>query len=108
MSAHCSRQVVEETFYILMVEYFGATRGRQSIVDPEQTRRSIVSEVRDILASTDREVAFVYRFHDGSYEDVTQDVILEAQLSAISDAMAEDPMAARFDHARKLKAEFIA
>lgn len=76
-------------FYILMVDYGRnypgkkAPSGYQAIVDPEQTRRSIVSEVSDILASDDLEVAFV-KFVDGdTIEDVTEEIVSSARMNLL-------------------------
>jgi len=70
-------------FYILMIDY--GRDGREAIVNPEETRRGIVSEVRTILAEGRKGIAFV-KFVDGdSIEDITQEIIHEAQ-----DALAMD------------------
>jgi hypothetical protein len=76
-------------FYILMID-FGKTPGKpmgyQAVVDPEQTRRSIVSEVSDILASDDLEVAFV-KFVDGdTITDVTEEIISSARMNLLQAA----------------------
>lgn len=62
--------------YILMVDF--GRRGLEAIVQPELTRRAIVEQARDILASDDKTIAFV-KFVDGGYiEDVTAEICLEA------------------------------
>ena len=75
-------------FYILMVDYGRnypgkkAPSGYQAIVDPEQTRRSIVSDVSDILASDDLEVAFI-KFVDGdTISDVTDEIVSSARMKS--------------------------
>lgn len=71
--------------YLLLIDYGRSYPGKtgpsgyQAVVDPEQTRRSIVSEVRDLLNSDDMSVAFV-KFIDGSdCFDVTAEIVAEAQ-----------------------------
>ncbi len=68
-------------FYILMVDYGRGARkptGLEAVVSPEFTRRQIVEEVRDILISGDRSVAFV-KFVDGNFiEDLTEEITSEA------------------------------
>jgi len=85
-------------FFILMIDY--GRQGREAIVDPEHTRREIVSQVRDILAKADRSVAFV-KLVDGNFiEDVTGEIVAEA----LADIEAEpiDHATLAFDHARDL------
>lgn len=81
-------------FYILMVDYgkrpangLGAY-GLEAVSSPEKTRRQIVSEVRDILASDNKTVAFV-KFVDGNFiEDVSADIIEEAECASFKVAQA--------------------
>lgn len=72
-------------FYILMVDYGKAYPGKtgpsgfEAICNPEFTRRQIVSEVADLLASDKHAVHFV-KFVDGNYiEDVTAEIADEAK-----------------------------
>ncbi len=95
-------------FYILMIDYGykhptqDGPRGMEAVCNPEFTRRQIVEEARDILASSDRSITFV-KFVDGNYiEDVTAEICTEAghpdaPLSPVN------RQAARFDHARDLR-----
>lgn len=70
-------------FYILMVDYGREPlkpTGLEAIVSPEFTRRQIVSEVSDIIANPrGKSVAFV-KFVDGNFiEDITADILAEAE-----------------------------
>lgn len=91
-------------FFIVMVDY---GRAREAVSNPEFTRRQIVEEVRDIVASHDRSVVFV-KFVDGNFiEDVTAEICAEAgephaPLSPVN------VQAARFDHKRALRNEYVA
>lgn len=95
--------------YLLMVDY---GRDREAVCNPEHTRRQIVSEVRDILNnSRGRSVAFI-KFIDGNFiEDVTEEIVSEAQRANIDDLVsiacpdAADRQAWAFDHARALRNE---
>lgn len=98
-------------FYILMVDY-SDDRTREAIVNPEYTRREIVSQVRDIMARNRDSVEFV-KFVDGNFiEDVTAEICGEASfdnaMTAIDALSASDIQAARFDHARDLHKHEVA
>lgn len=81
------------TMYLLMIDYGKQPRnglgpyGREAVVNPEFTRRDIVSEVADILAKPrNREIAFV-KFIDGNFiEDITLEIIEEAEALALQAA----------------------
>lgn len=73
-------------FYILMIDYGRSTMrptGMEAVASPEFTRRQIVAEVSDILAKPrGRSVAFV-KFVDGNFiEDITIDILDEAEVLA--------------------------
>lgn len=96
------------TMYLLMIDY---GRSREAVCNPEHTRRDIVSQVRDILAKPrDRSVAFV-KFIDGNYiEDVTLEIIEEAEVAIAQDFTPLSPadrQAASFDRARALRNETV-
>ena len=68
-------------FYTIMIDYgLGPQKpmGYGADVRPEMSRREVVEEVRDILASDHRSLVFV-KFTDGNYtEDQTTELCLEA------------------------------
>ena len=93
-----------QQFFVLMLDY--GRDGREAICDPEETRSGIVAEVRDVLAKNRCSIAFIWNVREGEVpEDITDEIVAEA-LGLIGDDAAEyDHQAARFDHARKLRAE---
>jgi hypothetical protein len=69
---------ISHSFYVLMIDY--GKKGLEAIVSPEQTRRSIIEEVRGIISEGRNSVAFV-KFVDGNWIcDVTDEIMSEAQL----------------------------
>ena len=64
---------MNHSYYIVMIDY--GHKGREAIVDPEITRREVVSRINS--REYDR-VAFIHFVHDGVCEDVTDDVLAEA------------------------------
>lgn len=70
-------------FFILMIDYGkGPARpmGLEAVCNPELTRREIVSQVADIMAGDRNAVAFV-KFVDGNYiEDVTAEIVADAEV----------------------------
>lgn len=96
------------TYYVAMVDY--GRRGREAVVDPENTRRDVVAKVRDILAKGDgTDITFVHKITkcDGLVEDVTDDILAEAMDIDLADVFDLDPQADTFDRARKLRAEAV-
>lgn len=63
-------------YFVVMVD-FG--REREAIVNPEHTRRDALDVVRERLGDG-KEITFVHHIHDGICEDVTADIIAEAQV----------------------------
>ena len=89
-------------YFVVMIDY--GRRGREAVVDPEITRREVVSRV---ASGEYRNISFIHEIIDQSVEDITQDILTEAALPEppASDA---DLQAARFDHARDLRKHEIA
>ena len=84
-------------YFVVMIDY--GRRGREAVVDPEMTRREVVSR---IASGEYRNISFVHEIADGSVEDVTTDILGEAALPAI-DAAEADLQADQFDHLRDLR-----
>jgi hypothetical protein len=80
-----------------MIDY--GRRGREAIVDPEITRREVVSRV---ASGEYRNISFIHEVADSSVEDVTSDILNEAALPDLDTADA-DLRADRFDHLRDLR-----
>jgi hypothetical protein len=87
-------------FFILMVDY--GRSGREAVVNPEHNRADIIAQARDLLASRDRDIAFVKLVDGDSIEDVTAGIVTEAA-AGLAAAEPVDRMALAFDHARDLR-----
>jgi hypothetical protein len=84
-------------YFVVMIDY--GRRGREAVVDPEITRREVVSR---IASGEYRNICFIHEIVDNSAEDVTDLILAEASLPEISAAGAE-LQAAALDHARDLR-----
>jgi hypothetical protein len=84
-------------YFVVMIDY--GRRGREAIVDPEITRREVVSRV---VSGEYRDISFIHEIADSSVEDVTAEILAEAALPEASVAGA-DLQASRFDHAHDLR-----
>lgn len=84
-------------YFVVMIDY--GRRGREAIVDPEITRREVVSR---IASGEYANISFIHEIDDFNVEDVTDDILAEAAVPevATSDAALQ---AAAFDHARDLR-----
>jgi len=84
-------------YFVVMIDY--GRRGREAIVDPEITRREVVSRV---VSGEYRDISFIHEIADSSVEDVTAEILAEAALPDTPIA-GGDLQANRFDHARDLR-----
>jgi hypothetical protein len=84
-------------YFVVMIDY--GRRGREAIVDPEVTRREVVSR---IASGEYRNISFIHEVANSSVDDVTAEILAEAALPDIGDAEA-DLQADRFDHAHDLR-----
>jgi hypothetical protein len=84
-------------YFVVMIDY--GRRGREAVVDPEITRREVVSR---IASGEYRNISFIHEVADSSVEDITEDILAEAALPEIGSSGAE-LQAARFDHAHDLR-----
>jgi hypothetical protein len=84
-------------YFVVMIDY--GRRGREAVVDPEITRREIVSRV---VSGEYSNVSFIHEIADSVVEDVTADILAEAALPEIETDGA-DLQADRFDHLRDLR-----
>ena len=84
-------------YFVVMIDY--GRRGREAIVDPEVTRREILSR---IASGEYKDISFIHEIADGAVEDITADILAEAALPEIS-ATGADLQADRFDHERDLR-----
>lgn len=84
-------------YFVVMIDY--GRRGREAIVDPEITRREIVSR---IASGEYKNICFIHEIADCSVEDVTADILSEAALPEIATTGA-DLQADQFDHIRDFR-----
>jgi hypothetical protein len=77
-----------------MIDY--GRRGREAIVDPEITRREVISRV---VSGEYKNISFIHEIADSSVDDVTAEILAEAALPEMP-ATGADLQANRFDHAR--------
>ena len=81
-------------YFVVMIDY--GRRGREAIVDPEVTRREVISR---IASGEYGHISFIHEIADTAVEDVTEEILAEAALPAI-ESMDADQQANRFDHLR--------
>jgi hypothetical protein len=84
-------------YFVVMIDY--GRRGREAIVDPEITRREVISRV---ASGEYRNISFIHEIADSTVEDITAEILAEAVLPEIPAGDA-DLQANRFDHARDLR-----
>ncbi len=84
-------------YFVVMIDY--GRRGREAIVDPEITRREVVSRV---ASGEYNNISFVHEIADSAVEDITAEIMAEAALPEMPITGA-DLQAGRFDHARDLR-----
>jgi hypothetical protein len=84
-------------YFVVMIDY--GRRGREAVVDPEVTRREVISR---IASGEYRNICFIHEIADSSVEDVTEAILAEAALPEVPPDEA-DLQAIGFDHARDLR-----
>ena len=84
-------------YFVVMIDY--GRRGREAIVDPEITRREVVSRV---ASGEYRNISFIHEVADSSVEDITADILSEAALPDVA-VTGVDLQASDFDHFRDLR-----
>jgi hypothetical protein len=91
------RQIASMQYFVVMIDY--GRSGREAIVDPEITRREVISR---ITSGEYRNISFIHEIADCSVEDITAEILSEAALPEIATTGA-DLQADRFDHIRDLR-----
>jgi hypothetical protein len=84
-------------YFVVMIDY--GRRGREAIVDPEITRREVISRV---ASGEYKNISFIHEIVDAAVGDVTADILAEAALPEIP-ATEADLQAGRFDRAYDLR-----
>jgi hypothetical protein len=84
-------------YFVVMIDY--GRRGREAIVDPEITRREVISR---ISSGEYANISFIHEIADNAVEDITEEMLAEAAVPEITTSGAE-LQAACFDHVRDLR-----
>jgi hypothetical protein len=84
-------------YFVVMIDY--GRRGREAVVDPEITRREVISRV---ASGEYGNISFIHEIADSTVEDITADILAEAAVPEIP-AGGVGLQASRFDHARDLR-----
>jgi hypothetical protein len=84
-------------YFVVMIDY--GRRGREAVVDPEITRREVVSR---IASGEYRNISFIHEIAGSAVEDITADILAEAALPEVETEGA-DLQASRFDYIRDLR-----
>ena len=84
-------------YFVVMVDY--GRRGREAVVDPELTRREVVSRV---TSGEYGNISFIHEIVDSAVEDVTEEILAEAAVPDVP-ASGADLQASRLDHLRDLR-----
>jgi len=84
-------------YFVVMIDY--GRRGREAIVDPEITRREVISR---IASGEYQNISFIHEIDGDAVADITEDILSEAALPEITPSDI-DLQASRFDHARDLR-----
>lgn len=58
------------SYYVCMLDY--GSRGREAVVDPEITRRQVISRIR---SGEYKHICFIHHVEDGLVEDVTDELM---------------------------------
>ena len=80
-----------------MIDY--GRRGREAIVDPEITRREVISR---ITSGEYKNISFIHEIADCAVQDITAEILAEAAFPE-DETTGVDPQASRFDHASDLR-----
>jgi hypothetical protein len=87
-------------YFVVMIDY--GRRGREAVVDPEITRREVVSRV---ASGEYKNISFIHEIAGLAVEDITAEILAEAILPETSERpmSALELQSARLDHARDLR-----
>jgi hypothetical protein len=84
-------------YFVVMIDY--GRRGREAVVDPEITRRDVISHV---ASGEYKNICFIHEIADSAVDDVTAEILAEAAVPKIP-VTGADLQASGFDHARDLR-----
>ena len=80
-------------YFVVMIDY--GRRGREAVVDPEITRREVISRIASGEYSN---ISFIHEIADRSVADITAEILSEVALPEIGDG--GNLQAGQFDHVR--------
>ncbi len=83
-------------YFVVMIDY--GRRGREAIVDPEITRREVISRV---TSGEYKNISFIHEIAGSAVDDVTAEILAEAAVPEIPLA-GSDLQASLFDHTHDL------
>ncbi len=83
-------------YFVVMIDY--GRRGREAVVDPEITRREVISR---IASGEYQNISFIHEIMENAVEDVTEAMLAEAALPQIPPEEI-DLQAIELDHTRDL------
>ena len=84
-------------YFVVMIDY--GRRGREGIVDPEITRREVISR---IASGEYKNISFIHEIAGCSVDDITAEILTETALPEVA-LTGADLQASRFDHTRDLR-----
>jgi hypothetical protein len=84
-------------YFVVMIDY--GRRGREAIVDPEITRREVISRV---VSGEYKNISFIHEIADSVAVDITAEILAEAAVPEVLITGA-DLQASGFDHGRDLR-----
>ena len=70
-----NQAAISYSYFVVMIDY--GRKGREAIVDPEITRREVVSR---LISGEYRDVVFIHEIADGAVADVTLELQVEASM----------------------------
>jgi hypothetical protein len=82
-------------YFVVMIDY--GRRGREAVVDPEITRREVISRV---ASGEYRNISFIHEIAGSAVDDITAEILAEA---IVPECGGADLQASQFDHARDLR-----
>jgi hypothetical protein len=88
-------------YFVVMIDY--GRRGREAIVDPEITRREVISRV---ASGEYKNISFIHEIADSAVDDITAEILAAAlpEIAPIeSPCTGAELQAGRFDHARDFR-----
>lgn len=97
LSANRLNRGLSMQYFVVMIDY--GRRGREAIVDPEITRREVISR---IASGEYKNISFIHEIDDGAVGDITAEILAEAAVPELPMSSAE-LQASHFDHARDLR-----